>query len=163
MKYEITVEGTTRLVEISARKDGRFDVAWSGEAHVVDLVRPSPEAFQMLIDGESWEAGAVAADGGWLVDVMGYSTHVDLVDPRRKALRLGAAIAGGVISTQMPGRVVRILAPVGTSVKKGEPVLVVEAMKMENELKAPVDGTVVEVMVTEGQTVETGAKLARVE
>lgn len=163
MKYEITIDGVTRSVDISVRKDGRYEIGWDGTTRLVDLVRPTPEAFQMLIDGESWEAGAVRSESGWLVDVMGFSTQVDVVDPRRKALRLGVSAAGGMIATQMPGRVVRVLAPVGTVVKKGQPVLVVEAMKMENELKAPMDGTVVDVMVVEGQTVETGTKLARVE
>lgn len=163
MTYEITIGDETRVVDISRRKDGLFDVRWGNEAHVVDLVRPTPDAFQMLIDGEGWEAGAVRTSDGWLVDVMGFATAVEVVDPRRKALRLGTAAAGGSITTKMPGRVVRLLVAPGSPVKKGEPVLVVEAMKMENELKSPIDGILVELFVTEGQTVETGAKLARIE
>ena len=127
MTYEITANGETRVVSIERRKDGRFVLSWENEEHIVDLARPSPEAFQMLIDGESWEAGAVKSADGWLVDVMGFTAEIGVVDPRRKALRLGAAASGGMISTQMPGRVVRILCPVGTAVKKGQPVLVVEA------------------------------------
>jgi len=163
MTYETTVDGRTRVVVVEAAGPGRFVVRVDGEVHQVDLLKPSPEAFQMLIDGASWEAGCVLAEGGFLVDVRGVSTQVDVVDPRRRPLRLAGAAAGGTIGTQMPGRVVRILAPVGTTVKKGQPVLVVEAMKMENELKSPVDGTVVELMVAEGQTIEAGTKLARVE
>ena len=68
MKYEVTVHGTMRVVQIDAMKEGTFRVAFNGVTRIVDLARPTPEAFQMLIDGESWEAGAVACEGGWLVD-----------------------------------------------------------------------------------------------
>jgi biotin carboxyl carrier protein len=163
MKYEITVGGTTRLVDVEPRAEGGYHVRWEGESHEVDLLKPSPEAYSMLIDGESWEAGAVPAEGGFLVDIMGRSTHVDVVDPRRKALRHAAAAAGGTITTQMPGRVVRLLLAVGDPVRKGQPVLVVEAMKMENEMKSPIDGRVAEILVAEGSTVEAGTKLVKVE
>jgi biotin carboxyl carrier protein len=163
MKYEITIGETTRLVDVEATGDGRYRVAWDGETHEIDLLRPTPEAYQMLIDGESWEAGAVPVEGGYLVDVMGLSTQVGVIDPRRKALRLAAGAQSGLIATQMPGRVVRILARVGDEVKKGQPVLVVEAMKMENEMKSPIAGIISEILVSEGQAVEAGTKLVRVE
>ncbi len=163
MKYEITVGGRTRVVDVEPAGEGRYRVRFDDEDHAVDVLRPTPEAFQMLIDGESWEAGCVARAEGFLVDVMGVAVDVDVVDPRRKALKLGAGAAGGMLSTQMPGRVVRVLAKPGDPVKKGQPVLVVEAMKMENEMKAPVDGVVAEVLVVEGQAVEAGTKLVRIE
>lgn len=162
MKYEITIEDTLRHVEVERTREGKFRVVVDGVVHLVDLSRPTPEAFQMLIDDASWEAGAVAAEGGWFVDLMGPSTEVQVVDPRRKALRLSAGTAGGTLTSQMPGRVVRCFVAAGEVVKKGQPVCVVEAMKMENELKAPIDGTVAEVYVSEGQTVETGARLLRI-
>jgi biotin carboxyl carrier protein len=163
MKYEVTPGGGLREVEVSRERDGRYRVVVDGKVHLVDLSRPTPEAFQMLIDGASWEAGAVARDGEWLVEVMGLTTAVQVVDPRRKALRVSAGAAGGTVNTQMPGRVVRLLVAVGDAVQKGQPLLVVEAMKMENELRAPVAGTVAEVFVAEGQAVESGARLVRID
>jgi acetyl/propionyl-CoA carboxylase alpha subunit len=163
MKYEITIGGTTRNVDIEPAGEGRYRVSWPGESHEIDLLKPSPEAYQMLIDGESWEAGCVAVPDGYLVDVMGLSTEVGVIDPRRKALKLAAGASTGMLATQMPGRVVRLIAKVGDVVKKGQPVIVVEAMKMENEMKSPIDGTVAEILVAEGQAVETGTKLVRVE
>jgi biotin carboxyl carrier protein len=163
MKYEITVGGRMRVVDVEPAGEGRWRVRFEGEDHEVDVQRPTPDAFQMLVDGQSWEAGCVARGEGWLVDVMGVAMDVDVVDPRRKALKLGAGSAGGMVVTQMPGRVVRILAQAGDPVRKGQPVLVVEAMKMENEMKAPVDGVVAEVLVAEGQAVEAGTKLARID
>lgn len=176
MKYEITVGGTTRLVTIEPEAaPGPFThrLSWSEtgadgvvreETHLVNVLRPSPEAFHLLIDGESWEAGCtpVGADG-YLVDVVGTTMAVGVVDPRRKALRLGTGAAGGLVATQMPGRVVRVMVAVGDAVAKGQPLVVVEAMKMENELKSPLDGVVGELYVTAGQAVDSGAKLVRVD
>jgi biotin carboxyl carrier protein len=68
-----------------------------------------------------------------------------------------------VLVSQMPGRIVRLLVSTGDPVTKGQPMMVIEAMKMENELKAPVGGFVAEVYVSEGSAVEAGAKLARVD
>lgn len=171
MKYEITIGERTRTVSIEA-EGTRYRLCWteveadgveSIESHLVDLLRPSPEAFHMLIDDESWEAGCVLSPDGYLVDVVGVTTSVGVVDPRRKALRLGAANAGGLLSTQMPGRIVRLMVAVGDIVKKGQPLIVVEAMKMENELKSPIDGTVGEIYVAEGIPVDSGARLIRVD
>ncbi len=63
------------------------------------------------------------------------------------------------VKSQMPGKIVRVLVKAGTEVKKGQPLLVMEAMKMENEIKSLQDGTIKEVKVSEGQAVETGAEL----
>lgn len=168
MRYEITLDGVTRVVDIEPIGDvadgaARYRLCFDDEVHEIDVHKPSPDAFHMLVDGESWEAGAVKQPDGWLVDVIGVTHEVDVVDPRRKALRMSAGAAGGMLSTQMPGRIVKVLLNVGDPVKKGQPVVVVEAMKMENELKSQVDGHIAEILVKEGQTVETGAKLVRIE
>ncbi len=68
-----------------------------------------------------------------------------------------------VLASPMPGKVVRVLKKVGDAVSEGEGVVVVEAMKMENEIRSPKDGKVVEVLVREGQAVEGNARLAAVE
>ena len=171
MKYEMTRREVTRLVTVEV-EGAMHRVSWSEtgedgavveESHLVDLLRPSPEAFQMLIDGQSWEAGCVASEEGYLVDVVGVTTAVGVIDPRRKALRIGAASAGGMVATQMPGRVVRILVQAGDVVRKGQPLIVIEAMKMENEMKSPIDGTVGEVYVSEATAVDSGARLIRVD
>ncbi len=170
MKYEVTIRDTVRTVNIE-REGARFRLSWTEvrdgasveENHLVDVLRPSPEAFHMLIDDASWEAGCVASPAGYLVDVVGVTTAVGVVDPRRKALQLGGAAAGGLLTSQMPGRVVRVMAAVGDTVRKGQPLLVVEAMKMENELKSPIDGKVGDIYVAEGAAIESGAKLVRVD
>jgi biotin carboxyl carrier protein len=70
--------------------------------------------------------------------------------------------SSGAVLALMPGRVVRILVSKGDAVRKGAGLLILEAMKMENEIQAPADGTVDELLVTPGQTVEAGAELVKI-
>ena len=71
----------------------------------------------------------------------------------------GAVKKAAKVKSQMPGKIVRVLVKPGDAVKKGQSLLVMEAMKMENEIKAAQDGVIKEIKVTEGQAIETGAEL----
>jgi len=89
---------------------------------------------------------------------------VEIVDPlalRRKKVDDEAG-AGGILKALMPGRVVRLLASKGDSVRRGQSLLILEAMKMENDIQSPVDGVVDEVFVSAGDTVEAGGQLLHV-
>ena len=90
--------------------------------------------------------------------------HVDIVDPLSMKGRRGPDDMGGAgtVKALMPGRIVRVTATKGESVHKGAGLLVLEAMKMENEIQAPADGVVEEIFVEPGQTVDSGADLVRI-
>jgi biotin carboxyl carrier protein len=95
------------------------------------------------------------------ISLGGSTVKVDIIDPlaakrRRRDDEMGG---GGVVKALMPGRVVRVLVAKGDTVRKGAGLLILEAMKMENEIQAPTDGTVDELFVEPGQTVEAGAEL----
>ena len=92
---------------------------------------------------------------------------MEMLDERRKKMKEASQsqLAGGGsgrVDSPMPGKVLKLLVAVGDTVKEGQGVIVVEAIKMENELKAPCDGVVGSVLVAEGQTVDTGACLITV-
>ncbi len=92
------------------------------------------------------------------------TTVIDIIDPlaakrRRRDDEMGS---GGIVKAMMPGRVVRVLVAKGETVTKGTALLILEAMKMENEIQAPADGTVDELFVEAGQTVEAGAELLHI-
>ena len=94
----------------------------------------------------------------------GATMHVEVIDPaaakrRRREDEMGAT---GVVKALMPGRVVRVLVAKGDAVRKGTGLLILEAMKMENEIQAPADGTVDELFVEPGQTVDAGADLVHI-
>lgn len=93
------------------------------------------------------------------------SVNLELFDPLSlKRRRLEDDSSGsGVVTAMMPGRVVRTMVAAGDRVQKGAPMLILEAMKMENEILSPRDGTVVSVAVEAGQTVESGAELVVLE
>ena len=98
------------------------------------------------------------------ISLDGSTIHVDIIDPlaakrRRREDEMGGT---GVVKALMPGRVVRLLVNKGDSVRKGAGLLILEAMKMENEIVSPADGTVDEVFVESGQTVESGADLVHI-
>jgi biotin carboxyl carrier protein len=89
---------------------------------------------------------------------------VDITDPlslrrRRREDEMGG---GGVVKALMPGRIVRVLVKQGDSVRKGAGLLILEAMKMENEIQSPADGVVDNIFVEAGQTVEGGTELAHI-
>lgn len=98
------------------------------------------------------------------ISLDGSTVYVDIIDPlaakrRRREDEVGAT---GTVKAMMPGRVVRVLVAPGDTVRKGTSLLILEAMKMENDIQAPADGTVDELFVTAGQTVEAGADLLHI-
>jgi biotin carboxyl carrier protein len=107
--------------------------------------------------------GAGVTGDDVFVQHKGWGIPMRAMDARKADFGLSKTDSLGQVQTQMPGAVVKILANVGDFVTKGQAVVVVEAMKMENEFKAPHDGTISKVMVTEGQTVDAGAVLLVVE
>ena len=146
---------------VSAEIDGR---AYELEAHLTEpnvyLLKHANKIYQIYV-APSKNAGEPLA-----VEVGGKSFDVKLIDPKR--MRGGGdanANADGAaeIKTAMPGKVVRILVEPGAPIKQGDGVLIVEAMKMQNEMKAPKDGIVKEIRAEEGATVNAGDVLAVIE
>jgi biotin carboxyl carrier protein len=104
------------------------------------------------------------ANGELIVYVNGVAVPLTVVSGRRRGSRAGAADTGPrAILAPMPGRIVRVLVTPNQAVAARQPLVVVEAMKMENELRAPRDGTVSEVRVTEGASVEANTILVVLE
>lgn len=168
--YEITVGELTRTVTVarlaggSCGTDQRYGLQFGdGPVHVVDASRPVPDVLSMLVADAAWEAGLVDIEDGFEVELLGVRHEAQVVDPRRKALRLADVGGAAAIKTAMPGRVVRTLVAEGDAVAKGQAVVVVEAMKMENELKAPREGTVKRLAVSPGDLVEAGTVLVELD
>ncbi|MDQ6788601.1 MAG: biotin/lipoyl-binding protein [Acidobacteriota bacterium] len=158
-KYEIALKQNGE--NISAEIDGR---AYELEAHAVEpnvyLLKHENKIYQIFV------APNEKANEPFSVNVGNFNFEIKLTDPKRKRSAVGAsANAGGAaeIKTAMPGKVVRVLAEQGAEIKAGDGVLIVEAMKMQNEMKAPKDGTVKEIRVVEGATVNAGDVLAIIE
>lgn len=169
MTFEIEVNGRVRAVAVE-RLDSppdHYRVTVDGLPTIVGAVRLDRAALSLLLpDGESREVRFGPRDARGAIRAHLRDESVDLVVNGRR-LRRGSLAVGGSgivqIAAPMPGRVLRVHATMGEEVAARQPLVVVEAMKMENELSAPRAGRVRAVLVGEGQSVEAGRVLVEME
>jgi len=160
------IGGATRDVRIIEVGPHAYRVTIDGVEHAVDARQLRPGSFSLLIDQHS-VACDVRCDGDrYRIDLDGRTVELTLVDAlRHGGVSLEADVVEGPqeIRAMMPGKIVTVLVAAGDPVEKDQGILVVEAMKMENEVKSAGAGVVKEVLVRPGQAVEAGEVLARLE
>ena len=167
MTFEIELNGRSRTVSIERAGADRFRVSVDGVASVVDAQRSGEFSVSLIFPEGRHEAACVQlapgrAPGELLAYLAGRSVAVSVNGRRTGRV---AADAGGTahgeqkVVASMPGRVVRVLVAPGDQVDARQPVVVIEAMKMENELRSPKAGRVKDVAVTAGSSVEAGRVL----
>ena len=143
----------SRIIKI----DGE-SVAPAADATIIEV---EPGVYSILSDGNSWEARLTGDE----ITIAVHPFRFEIDDPRQWKRSGGGAEAHGRVSilAPMPGKIVRVLAKVGDEVTAGQGIVVVEAMKMQNEMKAPKDGRVSAIEVKENDSVTAGAVLAVIE
>ena len=169
MKYYVRIGASPRIEEVVV-EGGRVIV--NGEPHEAHLAPvPGTQLYHLLLGGQSWTVAAQAltgaGDGGgprWALGAVGERVEVEAVDERTRGIqaltsRREGRPGGGQVRAPMPGLVVRLEVQEGQRVAAGAPLIVVEAMKMENELRAPRAGRVSKIHVKRGAAVERGAIL----
>lgn len=169
MKLLVNVDGRPGDLEMF-REDGRYRFKYSsergdGQSRDASVVRVEPGIYSVLLNGRSYEVRVVAGPEGYYVDLEGFRSVVEVRDPRSIS-RTGKGTAGEgrqTVNAPMPGKVVRVLVSEGDSVEAGAGLVVVEAMKMQNELKAPKAGVVVQLKAIVGATVAMGEMLVAIE
>jgi biotin carboxyl carrier protein len=163
MKFDVQIAGKTRTVELQLDSD-RWQISLDGVALDADAVEISPNIFSILLNGESYEVRLAAANDGKLtLQTRHHEFVAQVIDPRAwRGRRHGPVEAEGrqQIVAPMPGKVVRLLVKTGDKVEAGQGLLVVEAMKMQNEVRSPKTGTVERLLAKEGQAVYAGDILA---
>jgi biotin carboxyl carrier protein len=165
MKLTLAMDGQDREIEILApAPDCRFAYAGAPEraAHVM---MAEPCVYSVLMDGFSYEARVEERPGHLAVVIDGRRFEIAVRDPRRWSRSGGKRAGEGPLSvtSPMPGKIVRVLVAVGDEVRAGQGLVVVEAMKMQNELKAPRDAKVIALPAKETATVAAGEVLAILE
>jgi biotin carboxyl carrier protein len=170
VQYDVETGGRVRHVAVNRTGDG-FAVSVDGRLHQVDLARVDAHTLSLIVDsgpgpsghGSVYEAAIAAGTDGRLVVTIGTVPVTLRVNGRRGGGRRqgsAAPVSGPLrITAPMPGKVVRVLVKAGEAVRARQPVVVVEAMKMENEVRADRDGTVAEIHTRDGMSVEAGALL----
>jgi biotin carboxyl carrier protein len=173
VSVDVTVNGRQWKVALdSAEQPGRFTVTIKGKRRSVDASFIDAETLSLIDGGRTYEirlhTRGHTGDVGIEVGGVLYEASIAKA-AKRERLQLSGAAAGKTvpdpvsIKTPMPGRVVRLLAAVGDRVAARQGLVVVEAMKMENELRSPTDGVVKEILVGPGAAVEAGAVLVVVD
>jgi len=159
MKFVARIGDAVQEVVVD-RVDGLYRVALSGVEHLVDARKLEADFYSILFEGRSYEVSVESAGPNYLVRHGAHERLVELADASRGGREEIARKSGpSGVDSVMPGKIVRVLVTAGDTVEAGQGLVVVEAMKMENEIAAPRAGTVTEVLVAPGQTVESGATL----
>ena len=164
MTYDVNVDGKNYRLELN-RVDGRWETRLDGREVAIDAVLARPDVLSIIIDGKAYEIKRerTATDMHLWVGSRRYA--VQLRDPR--SLRSRASDDDGKgprkLLAPMPGKVVRVLLNEESPVEAGQGVVVVEAMKMQNEIKSPKKGVVRKLVAAEGAAVNAGDVLAVVE
>jgi len=165
MKTEVLFNGASRSVELtrSGVEPAHVVAAINGRQVEADVVKISPDVYSILLGGRSLEVRVEELADGLLLQTAGRAYRVEIVDPRsRRRIRSGGIDLAGrqQIFAPMAGKVVRVLVAAGQHVETGQGLLVVEAMKMQNEIRSPKTGTIERLLAKEGQAVTAGEILA---
>ena len=168
MRYEVTHGRDAYDVEIKEIGNQTYEISVDdGEPVRVDAFKNARTVYSILIGAQQYEGSVDELEDGTLDVHLGTSAFdFTAIDERQKMLvGAGAGAASGKqeIRAQMPGKIVKVLSSVGDEVSLDQGLVIMEAMKMENELKSPIDGIVSQVEVEEGDTVENDALLIVVE
>jgi biotin carboxyl carrier protein len=165
MKIPVTLNGVEHVVEFDRSGAAcRFSID-SGQERSADVVEAEPSVYSVLSGGRTYDAHVEETPSGLLVVIDGHRFEIEVRDPRRWTAAARGGLAQGRVNVvaPMPGKIVRLLVTPGDTIQAGEGILVVEAMKMQNEMKAPKSGRVVSISAQEGATVNAGEVLAAIE
>jgi biotin carboxyl carrier protein len=167
MAFFARLADQTYRVEIEDIGKSVYKVSIDGHEFLVDGKKTGRTNYSLIVDNRSFEIEVDNSEDEYRVLVDGRNYRVNMVDERR--VRVGGA-QGGLqlqgrqkVSVPMPGKVIAVLVSEGDAVEKGQGLVIVEAMKMENEVRSPINGEIKEIRVEPGATVEGGAVLVVVE
>ena len=164
MKLNVELAGKIRLVELTGGPGG-LGCAIDGHAFAADVAEIAAGLYSIILERRAFEVRVEpqTESGNLVISVAGERYSASVRDPRDWRRK-----QGGTAETQgrqqvlaaMPGKVIRVLAKAGETIEAGQGIVVVEAMKMQNEVRAPKSGRVERILVAEGQSVNAGEVLA---
>jgi biotin carboxyl carrier protein len=159
MAYEISIENRTAKIELLNRAGTKALIAVDGQKYEIDIVMVEPGVYSILYEGKSFNIELIEGETSkkYIVNTFAKTFNAEIIDAETKYIQSrskGLEMEGdNNVASPMPGKVVKIPVSVGETVTPGQTLIVVEAMKMQSEFKAPGDKTVQEILVREGDTV----------
>jgi len=166
MKYEILIDGESHQVELERASNG-YECSVDGEPFTLDVVMTARDVLSILHEGRQYEAKREYSLLGETHVIVGSERFTaEVRDPRSLRSRraaAGAEAGPAKILAPMPGKIVRVIVAEGDEVEAGQPLVVVEAMKMQNEIKATKNGKITKIAVKEATAVNAGDLLVIVE
>ena len=163
MRYFVTIDGQERVVDVTVRPDGEYVASVAGVAVDSDVVALDDGGLSLRIDGRMIDLTLEGAIPDVGIVASGHRAYVRVESERLRAAqaarRSGGSAAEKTLLAPMPGRVAKVLVAVGDDVVAGQGLMVVEAMKMENELRAKGAGKIAEIHAKAGDTIVAGGKL----
>ena len=167
MIYDVAINGKNYRLELQRNDNSNEDRRWQcrldGRELLLDAVLARPNILSLLIEGKAYEVKREGSAASLHLWVGSECYAVELRDPRSlRSRRQSAGSEDGPkkLVAPMPGKVVRVLVAERAEVEAGQGVVVVEAMKMQNEIKSPMKGTVQRIVVSQGAAVNAGDVLA---
>jgi len=164
MIYDVTIDGKNHRLDLN-RVGDRWSCRLDGREVEVDAVLVRPDVLSLRMGNEAYEVKCERVAGGTNIWVGSAQFTAEVHDPRSLRGRVRAVDDHGPrkLTAPMPGKIVRVMVNPGDEIEAGAGVMVVEAMKMQNEIKSPKKGTIQKILVTEGAAVNAGDVLAIVE
>ena len=163
MRYEFLCNGESRGVELERSGDG-FRARIGEREFLLDVRVLAPGLLSFLVDGRSVLAHHARGDAGWHLGLGGNQYLLEDPAAAESSAGAGGAAGGdGVITTPMPGKIVEVLVEEGADVESGQPLLILESMKMQNEIAADVSGKVRAIHFQAGDLASFGDPLLEIE
>jgi biotin carboxyl carrier protein len=165
MKYDVLFNGARRNIEFTPTDDesSPMTAILDGRMIAADVAKITSGVYSILFGGRSIEAIVEESAEGYLAHVAGSEFLIKIIDPRSWRGRTGGGIAlegRQEVVAPMPGKIVSVLVAAGQNVEANQGLLVIEAMKMQNEIRSPKTGAIERLLVKEGRTVSAGEILA---
>lgn len=162
MKYTAIVQGENLEIELNRKSHGAIEALVGGRLYVLEGKAVEPGIYWLTWNNQSLEIGVTRSLEGYEVLLAGSRIAVEILDARTALRRAAQHGHDGVVHIRapMPGKVVKLLVAEGAEVEANQGIVILEAMKMQNEIKAPKKGVVAKLGVTEGAAVNSGALIA---
>ena len=165
MRERTAVIGNEHVAITWTESGGTLKATVNGREYELEVRRLGAGAFWFGWNGRSAEGVVTPQNEGYGVSINGHHIHVEFLESSKRPHRQGAAADSGAVDVRapMPGKVVRVLAGRLDQVRAQQGIVIIEAMKMQNEIRSPKEGRIVELKVAEGDAVGLGQLIARVE